>query len=339
MSRKILTEGTMLLERPVYIRGKGSAVGQEEAKGPLAEYFDIKAEEAKWGEKSFEFAEKKFFMSACKKAIEDAGLSIGEIDLLLGGDLLNQIITASYSARDLGIPFLGIYGACSGMAQTLAMGSMLIDGGFGKNILCAASSHYATAERQFRFPLELGTPKPPTGQDTVTGAGATVISSEKEENQVAIRALTVGRCVDFGITDANNMGAAMAPAAAQSILTHLQNRGTQPQDYDAIFTGDLGMFGSKLMVDMAMRCGTDLTGVHKDCGSMIYAGMKSKRCGASGCGCCAVVLNGYILRQLEQGAYRRVLFTATGAMMSTTSVQQGESIPGIAHVIELERVD
>lgn len=337
--RKILSEGTMLLEQPVYIRGKGSAVGQEEAKGPLAEYFDIKAEDAKWGEKSFEFAEKKFFMNACKKAIEDAGLSIGEIDLLLGGDLLNQIITASYSARDFGIPFLGIYGACSGMAQTLAIGSMLIDGGFGENILCAASSHYATAERQFRFPLELGTPKPPTGQDTVTGAGATVISSEKGNNKVAIRALTVGRCVDFGITDANNMGAAMAPSAAQSILTHLQNRGTQPQDYDAIFTGDLGKFGSKLMVDMAMRCGTDLSNVHKDCGSMIYAGMKSKRCGASGCGCCAVVLNGYILRQLEQGAYQRVLFTATGAMMSTTSVQQGESIPGIAHVIELERVD
>ena len=178
--------------------GKVSAVGQEEAKGPLSDYFDIKADNAKWGEKSFEFAEKKFFMSACKKAVEDAGLSLNDIDLLLGGDLLNQIITASYSARDLGLPFLGLYGACSGMAQALATGSMLIDGGFGNNILCAASSHYATAERQFRSPLELGTPKPPTGQDTVTGAGATVISSEKGNNKVVIRALTIGRCVDFG---------------------------------------------------------------------------------------------------------------------------------------------
>lgn len=336
--QKNLSEGTMVLARPVYVRGKGSAVGQEEAKGPLGKYFDLYAEDAKWGEKTFEFAEKKFFLSACKRAIEDAGLSTGEVDLLLGGDLLNQIITASYSARDLGIPFLGVYGACSGMAESLAAASMLLDGGFGRNILCAASSHFATAERQFRFPLELGTPKPPTGQDTVTGAGATVLSTEGP-GRVAVRALTIGRCVDYGIADANNMGAAMAPAAVQSILTHLENRGATPRDYDAIFTGDLGIFGSRLFVEMARQCGAELAGVHKDCGSMIYAGMKNKRCGASGCGCCAVVLNGFILRQLEKGVYRRVLFAATGAMMSTTSVQQGESIPGIAHVVELERVD
>jgi len=332
-----LQEGTILLERPAYIRGRGSVVGKEEAKGPLGKYFDITAEDTYWGEKTFELAERKMFEKACRHAVQQSRLQLKQVDLLLGGDLLNQIVTVSYAARSLGIPYLGLYGACSAMAESLAIGSLMIDGGAARNVLCAASSHFATAERQFRFPLELGTPKPPTGQDTVTGAGATVLSAEK--GSIAIRAVTIGRCVDMGITDANNMGAAMMPAAAQTILTHLQNRRQQPTDYDAIFTGDLGEFGSGLLCDTTRKYGVEIGNVHQDCGMLIYRGMPHKKCGASGCGCCAVVLNGYILQKMLQGKYRRILFAATGALLSTTIVQQGESIPGIAHAIELERVN
>ena len=334
--QKNLSEGTMVLARPVYVRGKGSAVGQEEAKGPLGKYFDLYAEDAKWGEKTFEFAEKKFFLSACKRAIEDAGLSTGEVDLLLGGDLLNQIITASYSARDLGIPFLGVYGACSGMAESLAAASMLLDGGFGRNILCAASSHFATAERQFRFPLELGTPKPPTGQDTVTGAGATVLSTEGP-GRVAVRALTIGRCVDYGIADANNMGAAMAPAAYSTLTDFLKDTETSPRDYDLIVTGDLGEVGSELLKELLQKDGIDISKNHADCGLLIYDREKQDvHAGGSGCGCAGSILCSYLLNRLKSGELKNILFMATGALMSPTSSQQGESIPGIAHLIHFK---
>jgi stage V sporulation protein AD len=223
------------------------------------------------------------------------------------------------------------------MTESLAIGSMLIDGGFAENILCATSSHFATAERQFRFPLELGTPKPPTGQDTVTGAGATILSTDK--SKMCVTAATIGRVIDFGIPDANNMGAAMAPAAVETILTHLEKRGASPSDFDVIVTGDLGIFGSEMLIDLAGRCGVHLESVHQDCGKLIFAGMKNKHCGASGCGCCASVLNGYFLKRMVKGEYRRLLVIATGALMSTTSVQQGESIPCIAHAVEIERRD
>ncbi len=332
---KWLGEGTVVMEHPVYIRGVGTAVGSTEAQGPLGEYFDVAAPDATWGEDSFEKAEKKLFTEAVKQALQNAGLGIRGVDMMIGGDLLNQIITASYAARDFGLRFIGLYGACSSMTESLALGAMLLDGGFGENILCATSSHFATAERQFRYPLELGTPKPPTGQDTVTGAGATVLSANK--SSLCITAATVGRVVDFGISDANNMGAAMAPAATETILTHLEKRGAAPGDFDAIITGDLGIFGSELLADLAGRCGVSLAGVHRDCGKLIYAGMKNKRCGASGCGCCATVLNGYFLKRMAKGEYRRLLVVATGALMSPTIVQQGESIPGIAHAVEIER--
>ncbi len=206
--------------------------------------------------KSFELAEKKLFMEAAKKAVESAGLGLNDINYLVGGDLLNQIISAGYTARDLDLPFIGLYGACSSMAESLCVGSMLIDGGFADNLLCATSSHFATAERQFRYRLELGTPKPPTGQDTVTGSGATVLSAEQGE--LVVKSVTVGRIVDFGVKDANNMGAAMAPAAVQTILSHLEDRGIAPDYYDAIITGDLGIFGSDLLIDMAAQNNVDL---------------------------------------------------------------------------------
>ena len=325
---------TVTFDGPVLVRGRGTAVGQEESKGPLGGYFDVVAQDAMWGQKSFELAEKKLFMEAAKKAVESAGLGLKEIQYLLGGDLLNQIISAGYSARDLDIPFLGLYGACSSMAESLCIGSMLIDGGFAENVLCATSSHFATAERQFRYPLELGTPKPPTGQDTVTGAGATVLSSV--QGDLEIKSVTVGRIVDFGIKDANNMGAAMAPAAVQTILSHLEDMGVEADYYDAIITGDLGIFGSDILVDLAARNQVDLSTVHKDCGKMIFEGM-DKNCGASGCGCGASVLNSYFFQKMLEGEIGRILFVATGALHSPTSTQQGESIPGIAHAVQIER--
>ena len=331
---KRIGNDTVVFDGPVLVRGRGSVVGQEESKGPLGGYFDLIAQDAMWGQKSFELAEKKLYMEAAKKAVESAGLGLKDIQFLLGGDLLNQVISASYSARDLDLPFLGLYGACSSMAESLCIGSMLIDGGFADNLLCATSSHFATAERQFRYPLELGTPKPPTGQDTVTGAGATVLSSQCGE--LAICSATVGRVVDFGVTDANNMGAAMAPAAAQTILTHLEDLGVGPDYYDAIVTGDLGIFGSDMLIDLAANSHVDLSGVHKDCGKMIFEGM-DKNCGASGCGCSASVLNAFFFKKMMDGEINRILFVATGALHSPTSVQQGESIPGIAHAVQIER--
>ena len=325
---------TVEFDGPVYVRGRGTAVGQEESKGPLGAYFDVVAQDAMWGQKSFELAEKKLFMEAAKKAVESAGLGLNDINYLVGGDLLNQIISAGYTARDLDLPFIGLYGACSSMAESLCVGSMLIDGGFADNLLCATSSHFATAERQFRYPLELGTPKPPTGQDTVTGSGATVLSAEQGE--LVVKSVTVGRIVDFGVKDANNMGAAMAPAAVQTILSHLEDRGIAPDYYDAIITGDLGIFGSDLLIDMAAQNNVDLSAVHKDCGKMIFEGM-DKNCGASGCGCSASVLNGYFFKKMLDGEINRILFVATGALHSPTSVQLGESIPGIAHAVHIER--
>ena len=338
MQSKKIGEQSVLFSAPIYLEGSGSVVGSIEGRGPLRDYFDYVAEDALFGQDSFEKAEKKFFTEAVKKAVEDAKLSLKDVDYLIGGDLLNQIISASYSARDLDLPFLGIYGACSSMSQSLVVGAMLLDGGFGKNIVCAASSHFATAERQFRFPLELGTPKPPTGQDTVTGAGASVLTLEpRKKDSPVIAGATVGKVVDFGVKDANNMGAAMAPAAVQTILTHLEDMEVQPEYYDMIVTGDLGIFGSELLVDLANRAGVDLSRVHRDCGKLIYEGMEDMHCGASGCGCSAVVLNGFLQKKLRAATVKRILFVATGALMSPTSVQQGESIAGVAHAVAIER--
>ena len=337
--QKNLSEGTMVLAHPVYVRGKGSAVGQEEAKGPLGKYFDLYAEDAKWGEKTFEFAEKKFFLSACRRAIEDAGLSTGEVDLLLGGDLLNQIITASFSARELGVPFIGLYGACSTMSESLCLAGMLLDGGHAQQVVCAASSHFCTAERQYRYPLEFGSQRPPTAQWTVTGAGATLLCAEPKVPPLArLRRACVGRVVDLGIADANNMGAAMAPAAADTLLSLFRDTQTGPADYDAIVTGDLGQVGHDLLMQLMREQRMPLIDErYHDCGLLIFdREQQDVHAGGSGCGCSAAVLNGYFLPKLQSGELGRIIFMATGALMSTTSSQQGETIPGVAHAVVLE---
>lgn len=338
MTKKRLGAQTVVFENPVYISGSGSVAGAEEGQGPLKNYFDVIAPDALWGEDTFEKAEKKIFKTAVEEALKSANVTEKDVDFLVGGDLLNQIISAGYSARDLGIPFFGIYGACSSMSESLLLGSMMVDGGFGERILCATSSHFATAERQFRYPLELGTPMTPTSQCTATAAGATLLTKEPIGYDCpVITKATAGTVVDLGITDANNMGAAMAPSALETIATHLEDIGQDADYYDAIFTGDLGTFGTSLLLEMGEKVGLKLGGIHQDCGILLFDGMKEKHCGASGCGCSASVLNGYLLSCLKEGKYNRILFVATGALLSTTSVQQGESIPGVAHAIAIER--
>lgn len=325
--------GSIVFSKPINIIGTGSIAGHKEAEGPLAKYFDKTTQDALYGQDSFEKAERQLFLEAVKMALKSANLK--ETDFLVGGDLLNQIISAGFASRELGLPFIGIYGACSTMAESLILGSILVDGGFARDVVCATSSHFATAERQFRFPLELGTPPTPTSQHTVTGSGSAVLSNV--DSGIGITCATIGKIVDLGITDANNMGAAMAPAAAQTILTHIQNMAIPPNYYDAIFTGDLGSLGSEILIDLAKKCGTDISDVHQDCGVLIFSGMEEMKCGGSGCGCGASTLCGYIIKEMQKGNFKRILFVATGALHSPTSIQQGESIPGIAHAVEITK--
>jgi len=326
----------------IYFRNKPrvmsgySIVGPKEAEGPLDPYFHKRLRKDDFGQKSFEKAECKLHMSAISGAIIAAGLTPADVDLNIGGDLLNQIITSSFSARELDIPFIGMYSACSTFGQSLIVGAALIDGGYIRRAACSTSSHFSTAERQYRFPLELGTQMTPTSQWTVTGAGCTLLG---EKGNIFIESATVGKVVDFGITDANNMGAAMAPAAAKTVVTHLKDTGRDPTYYDYIVTGDLGIYGSRLFLELLESDGIKAASIHKDCGQMIFD--KKQRCpqGGSGAGCSSVVFNSYFLHHLLAGAIKRMLLVPTGALLSKLSSLQGESIPGIANAVVFERED
>jgi stage V sporulation protein AD len=320
MQYKRIGEQTVMFELPPKLISSAAIVGDVEGKGPLSEYFDLILEDDTWGEKSWEKAERKMFENSVRTALEKVSLSAKDLDCLLGGDLLNQIISANYAARELRIPFLGLYGACSTMAQSLLIGSMMIDGGFAKRVACTATSHFSTAERQYRFPLEMGGQTTPTAQRTVTGAGTSILC-----------------VVDFGITDASNMGAAMAPAARDTFLAHLQDTGRTADDYDLVITGDLGKFGAEMFVDLCEEKGVKVGDKHLDCGNIVFAPEQKVDCGGSGCGCSAVVLNAYLLGRMEAGELNRVFFMATGALMSPTTGLQSDSIPGIAHGVILER--
>lgn len=331
---------TMTFSRRPRIVSAASIVSRVEGDGSLGGHFDVVLEDDRLGESTFEKAECKMFESAIRLACSKAGLSPADMDVMLAGDLLNQLITANYGARSLKIPYLGLYGACSTMAETLLLGSVLLDGGYQSRISCTACSHFSTAERQYRYPLEMGTSAPPTAQRTVTGAGSIVLSSSPVPvpvfSNITVTHGTIGKVIDLGITDTNNMGAAMAPAACDTILTHLQDTGRSPQDYDLIVTGDLGTFGAQMLLELLSEHGTDLSGRHLDCGARIFHPEQHYNCGGSGCGCSAVVLCGWLLPKLERGELHRILFLATGALMSPTANQQGESIPGIAHAVVLE---
>lgn len=339
MQNKRLGQQTIELPTRPALCGNAAYVGKKEGEGPLGDCFDHVAPDELYGQESFELAEKQLYLDAIRAAIQKGGSREEDVQFLLGGDLLNQIITASFSARDLGIPFIGLYGACSTMSESLCVGGMLLDGGHAEQVVCAASSHFCTAERQYRFPLEFGSQRTPTAQWTVTGAGATLLSASPKTKPLAhIARICMGRVVDLGITDANNMGAAMAPAAADTLLALFNDTKTSPADYDLIITGDLGQVGHDLLIQLMREQRMPLKEDRcKDCGLMIFDQQEQDvHAGGSGCGCSASVLNGYLLPRLQKGELKRIVFMSTGALMSLTSSQQGESIPGIAHAVVLE---
>ena len=312
-----------------------SIAGPKECQGIVGRYVETALSDDMFGESTYEKAECKMLSTVIDGAIANAGLKRDEVDMIVSGDLLNQIISASFAARDFSVPFLGVYGACSTMAESLAVAAAFIDGGFCKRVVAATGSHFASAERQYRYPLELGCTRPPQSQWTVTAAGGALVANEGEG--VRITAATLGKVVDYGITDVNNMGAAMAPAAADTILTHFRETGESVDQYDLIVTGDLGALGSRILKDLTWEKGLDIESNHVDCGEIIYNVIEDEFQGGSGAGCSAVVLNSYLHSKMMTGGLKKILFVATGALLSTVSSGQGESIPCIAHAVTLER--
>ena len=325
---------TLQLNPPAYVHGRGAVAGKKEASGPLAAYFDATHDDTTLGKDTWEQAESRLQTEAVLTALHRAGLKPAELQVVFAGDLLNQCISSTYGLLELNVPFLGQYGACSTMAQGMGMAAVFVAGGAAEAAAAVTSSHFCSAERQFRFPLEYGGQRTPTAQWTVTGAGAVVL--ERTPAPVAITEVTFGRMTDLGVTDANNMGAAMAPAAVRTLTDYFTDTGHKPSDFDLILTGDLGEVGSRLLRQILREAGWDVEQNHNDCGLMIYDRKRQDaHAGGSGCGCSGSVVCGYILQQLEQGVLHDVLFAATGALMSPTALQQGENIVGIAHLIHL----
>jgi stage V sporulation protein AD len=327
---------TIFFDKKPKILATGTIAGPKECSGVVGKYVDKALNEDMFGESTYEKAECKMLAYAIAKAIENAGLDEKEVDLLISGDLLNQIISASFAARDFDFPFLGVYGACSTMAESMAIAAAFVNAGYYKKIVAATGSHFSSAERQYRYPLELGNTRPPQSQWTVTGAGGCLIADTGGGNCPNIPCATFGKVVDFGITDVNNMGAAMAPSAADTILRHLQDTRRKAEDYDLIVTGDLGALGSRILKDLTWEKGVDIQANHVDCGEIIYKVIEDEFQGGSGAGCSAVVFNSYIMDKLKTRELRRVLFVATGALLSTVSSGQGESIPCISHAVVVE---
>ncbi len=309
--------------------------GPKEAEGNIGRYIEKKVNDDTLGEKTYEKAECKMLTYAIEHAIKNSGLKISDIGLLISGDLLNQIISSSFSARQFDIPFLGVYNACSTMSEAFAIGATFVDGGYYENVVAATGSHFFTAERQYRYPLELGCIRPPQSQWTVTGAGGAVISSIKGDFP-KITFATFGKVTDYGVVDANNMGAAMAPAARRTLITHFEDTCRTPDYYDVILTGDLGALGSRILKHLMREKGYNIDKNHVDCGELIYNIDEREYQGGSGAGCSAVTFNSYFYKKLTEKKINRVLFIATGALLSTTSSQQGESIPSVAHAVAIE---
>ena len=334
---------TIIFKNKPKIIATGTIAGPKECTGVVGKYVDKTLADDTFGESTYEKAECKMLSYAISQAIENAGMQETDVDLLVSGDLLNQIISASFAARDFETPFLGVYSACSTMSESIAVAAAFVNAGYYKRVVAATGSHFSSAERQYRYPLELGNTRPPQSQWTVTGAGGTFIADtgrvneqKQGENIPSITAATFGRVVDFGITDVNNMGAAMAPAAAHTILTHLRETGRYVSDYDLILTGDLGALGSRLLKDLTWEKGVDIERNHVDCGEIIYNVIEDEFQGGSGAGCSAVVFNSYIYQKMRRKEINRVLFAATGALLSTVSSGQGESIPCICHAVSIE---
>ena len=325
---------TVELTNGVVISCSAGVAGKKEKEGPLGEYFDKTFNDDRMGASSWEKAESALQTAAVNELLIKARLTPADIDIMFAGDLLAQCIASSFGLRDFGIQLYGQYGACSTMAQTLSAAAVFIDSGAAERALAVTSSHFCSAERQFRMPVEYGGQRTPTAQWTVTGAGAALLT--KGGRGVAVKRVTAGRIRDMKIKDACNMGAAMAPAAADTLIRFFSDTGTTPEEYDLVLTGDLGLVGTQLLKELLRSEGYDITKNHSDCGCMIYdIKAQDVHAGGSGCGCCASVFCSYIMRRLMSRELRNILFIATGALMSPTSAQQGESIPSIAHLVQL----
>lgn len=325
---------TYLFQHPAAIRSFAAIGSKREGEGPLGEFFDTIDPDSTFGQKSWERAESRLHHDTVELAVKKAGLSYADLDCLLAGDLLNQCIGATFGVRELGIPYLGIYGACSNMAEGLLLSAFLAESGL-RYLGVSTASHFCTAERQYRFPLEYGGVRTPTAQWTVTGSGALILGAAGSGPRVTM--VTTGKIADAGITDANNMGAAMAPAAYETLKAHFADTGRTPDYYDLIVTGDLGKIGHTVVTRLFQNDGIELEGLYTDCGLLIYdLEGQDVHAGGSGCGCSAAVLAGHLLKLLAGGQIRRLLFAATGALMSPTASMQGESIPGISHAVAIE---
>ena len=332
MARK-LGQQTIVPDQSITVLSAGCAVGKKEGEGPLRQYFDHIDTDDTFGQDSWENAEIAMQKHALSQALDKAALTAGQLDWLFAGDLLNQCVCSSFAARNLSLPFFGLYGACSTMGEGLCLSSLVLDGGGGQRAAVLSSSHFCSAERQYRTPLEYGCQRTPTAQWTVTGSGAVILS--RCGTGPRITHITPGKIVDKGIRDTNNMGAAMAPAAWDTIRTHLNDTGRAPGFYDLIVTGDLGRLGSELLKELARRDGVTLDR-HADCGLLIFEpNSQDVHCGGSGCGCCASVLASFLLPGLRDGKWKNILFCPTGALHSPTTAFQGESIPGISHAVAI----
>lgn len=332
---KKIGKQTITFENPPTIAETACIVGPKESKGPLSKTFDKCLDDEFWGEKSWEKAESKIIKETANLVISKSQIPIQNIDYCFAGDLLNQSISSDFGLRDTNIPFFGVFGACSTFVESMCLGSVFLEGKAAKYIMCATSSHFCSAEKQFRFPLELGNQRTPTAQWTVTGAGAAILSASGQGPFVTN--ITPGKIVDLGIKDASNMGAAMAPAALDTLITHFKDTGRKPSYYDAIFTGDLGYVGKEILLEMAETEGYNIKSNYNDCGVLIFDKDKQDtHAGGSGCACVASVFSGYIFNKLREKKYKKVLIIATGALTNAMTTQQGETIPGIAHAISVE---
>lgn len=328
-----MSNSTVFFKNKPRISSTFTIAGPKEGASSFGKHFHQLMPDDRFGEDTFEKAECKMFSTCIEKTIESSGKKTSDINAMISGDLLNQIISASFAARDFEFPYIGIYNACSTFSEALALSAVLVDGGYMKNVVAVTGSHFATAERQYRYPLELGSTRPPQSQWTVTGAGGALISDKG--NFPVIVSATFGKVVDYGITDANNMGAAMAPAACDTLVKLLKETKTTPKDYDLILSGDLGALGSRLLKKLMSDKGFDIKN-HTDCGEMIYNIEEEEYQGGSGAGCSAVVFGSYIYKKLLKKEIKRMILMATGALLSSISTQQGESIPGICHAVVIE---
>ena len=337
--------GSLCFSKAPFIVSTASVVGKKEGEGPLGSCFDIIGTDEKFGEDNWEAAESELQKEALLLTLSKGNRKSKDVRYLFAGDLLGQTIASSFGLKEFQIPMFGLYGACSTCGESLSLASMTVAAGYADCVAAVTSSHFASAEKQFRFPLEYANQRPKSATWTVTGSGAFLLTSEEQarewqlEPYAKITGITTGKIVDFGVKDSMNMGAAMAPAACDLIYRHFQDFSSQPEEYDHIITGDLGTIGSQILIDLLKEKGYDISTVHEDCGVKIYDGStQGTGAGGSGCGCSAVTLSGYYLQRLKQKELRKILFVPTGALLSTVSFNEGQTVPGIAHGVVIERV-